>query len=425
MKLRKVIFIVLLFVVFDVPVCGEDVFRVEQEEVNPWTNLNFNNKNEDFHFIILADRTGGHRTGIFSAAVDKVNLLQPEFVICVGDLIEGYDEQAEKIDQQWEDFNSLVAGLEMPFFYVPGNHDISNQVMLKAWNKRYGRSYYHFIYHNVLFLCLNSEWGNHKHREKYLSDLQINYFRRVLRDNEAVRWTLVFLHRPLWEYEETNWSKFEELLGKRDYTVFAGHEHQYAKAVRKGRSYIRLATTGGYSTLNGPSVGTFDHVVWVTMKDDGPVIANLMLDGIRTEDVTPYAVAAMARKIKEKMDSGEIVEFEPLQVEGDVFKGGGTRMKITNFAPLPMKVEGEFRETDSVKVEPDTVKTTVWPLLSKSIDVAVDVHEPMTIEDIGEIKFDVRIVYSFPGRKPASAGFTSSISISRKQPSAYQEQEQN
>src|SRR5206468_2697058 len=63
--------------------------KIRVEEKNPWTNLELNNKERDFQFVIVTDRTGGHRPGVFGEAVRKINLLQPEFVISVGDLIEG------------------------------------------------------------------------------------------------------------------------------------------------------------------------------------------------------------------------------------------------------------------------------------------------------------------------------------------------
>jgi hypothetical protein len=42
--------------------------------------------------------------------------------------------------------------------------------------------------------------------------------------------------------------------------------------------YIRLSTTGGAWVLDPP--GNFDHIVWVTMTDKGPVVVNVTLDGI-------------------------------------------------------------------------------------------------------------------------------------------------
>src|SRR5690606_6387570 len=81
----------------------------------PWTHADFNNEADNFRFVIMADRTGGERGGVFDRAVDKVNLLQPEFVISVGDLVDGYTTDPGRIDQQWRQFESMIARLEMPF----------------------------------------------------------------------------------------------------------------------------------------------------------------------------------------------------------------------------------------------------------------------------------------------------------------------
>ena len=55
----------------------------------PWTAKKFLNDPADFQFAIVSDRTGGPREGIFPKAVDKLNELRPEFVITVGDMIQG------------------------------------------------------------------------------------------------------------------------------------------------------------------------------------------------------------------------------------------------------------------------------------------------------------------------------------------------
>ena len=89
-----------------------------------------------------------------------------------------------------KDFNRLA----MRFYYVPGNHDLSNLQMSKQWVERFGCSYYHFVYRNVLFLCLNSEDPPDTH----ISPEQAQYVRDVLAQNANVRWTFVFLHKPMW-----------------------------------------------------------------------------------------------------------------------------------------------------------------------------------------------------------------------------------
>jgi hypothetical protein len=70
------------------------------EEVNPWSHLDVNADAENFQFAIVSDRTGGHRAGVFPLALEKLNLLQPEFVVSVGDLIEGYTEDRVQLDRR-------------------------------------------------------------------------------------------------------------------------------------------------------------------------------------------------------------------------------------------------------------------------------------------------------------------------------------
>jgi len=43
-----------------------------------------------FTFAIVSDRTGWHRPGVFESAMARLNWLSPDFVMSVGDLIEGY-----------------------------------------------------------------------------------------------------------------------------------------------------------------------------------------------------------------------------------------------------------------------------------------------------------------------------------------------
>jgi hypothetical protein len=118
-----------------------------------------------------------------------------------------------------------------------------------------------------------------------MSDEQLAWAKQVLSENDKVRWTILFIHKPMWQYGPlTNWDSMERLLGDRPRTVFAGHHHRYVVNKMGPHTYYALATTGGASKLLGPAEGSFDHVTWVTMTPQGPRLANLMLDGIWTDD---------------------------------------------------------------------------------------------------------------------------------------------
>ena len=115
----------------------EKELQIQIGDKNPWTSLKMNNDPDDFRFAVVSDRTGGHRPKIFSQAMQQINLLQPEFVMSVGDLIEGYSDKSDKVEQEWTEFQSYVKRLQMPFFYVPGNHDITNAMQEKMYREKY------------------------------------------------------------------------------------------------------------------------------------------------------------------------------------------------------------------------------------------------------------------------------------------------
>lgn len=333
------------------------------EGATPWTNLALNNDPCLFQFAIVTDRTGGLRPGIFKEGIDRLNLLEPEFVMSVGDFIPGYTTDENEINRQWDEFEGIVDALKMPFFYVPGNHDLTNEVLLAHWKKRFGPTYYHFIYKDVLFLCLNTEDQLRGAGRGSISDDQYEYVKQVLVDNPKVKWTMVFLHQPLWSQSDPKrWPDIEQLLADRKHSVFAGHVHRYTKYERNDSKYFTLATTGGGSRLRGPRLGEFDHVSWVSMTKEGPVVANLQLEGIWGEDVVTEDIRSYISKVQ---DLRKVV-FEPY-FTADTFSEGAMGVKVTNDADVPMKVKlstgfswdltGYFEEPE-LEVAPNSVAMT-------------------------------------------------------------------
>ncbi|TXF86302.1 hypothetical protein FUA23_19480 [Neolewinella aurantiaca] len=338
----------------------------------PWTSLDIEAPDGQFQFAIVTDRTGGLRPGIFSEAVDKLNLLRPPFVMSVGDLITGYTRDLTELNRQWDEFDAMVNRLEMPFFYVPGNHDITNAVMDSLWTERLGPKYYHFVYQDVLFLCLNSEDQYRGAGKGTISDQQYDYIEKVLADNDDVRWTFVFLHQPLWDQENAErWADVETLLSNREHNVFAGHVHHYQKFQRNNGRYYTLATTGGGSGLRGPRLGEFDHVSWVTMTADGPVMANIALDGIHSDSITTREDYNFFTNIYRSNP----VRFEPILAGSAPSGSERVKMQFHNPADLPMhvKINPGFSfdylselPIDTLTVPPNNVVDFSWEIRSRS-----------------------------------------------------------
>lgn len=381
--------------------------RLTIEERNPWTHLDWNADPRRFQFAIVADRVGGHRPGIFEAAMAKLNLMQPEFVLCVGDLIEGYSEDPPTIQSEWAEVEGMVRSLEMPFFFVPGNHDVTNLTEVAEWQNRFGRLYYHFVYQDVLFLCLDSD----DPPTDRISAPQIDYVRQALQENPQVRWTLVFLHKPLWTYgQDTGWSQIEALLEGRPHTVFAGHYHTYAKDERNGSRYFILATTGGASSLQGPVYGEFDHLVWVTMTDEGPRIANLMLDGIQDEDIRTARTAAIVDQVL----MGSAVAPTPIWAEGRHFRGAVTQLQLTNDTDLPMRLRGQFQPDAALQVLPTELQVTVPPKSTHPLPLTVQPRQgKVAVDGLKPLTLSWQLTFDPDGARPIELDGSSRVVVDR------------
>jgi len=311
----------------------------------PWTSETFKNDPDNFQFAIIGDRTGGANVlRTFALAVNQLNLLQPEFVINVGDLIEGYSDDAAKLNAEWSEADGLLNNLEMPFFRTPGNHDIANEVAQRVWHERYGATYYYFVYGNVLFLVLDSEdppraapEGMEEKIAEYnrlqtedppraqamlaefmsdeaviaalgkpvdFDDAQMTFLKKALAQNLDVRWTFLFLHEPAWENPSESFKEIQGLLRNRGHTFFAGHLHYYDYDEIDGREYITMGPAGASFHHEGP--GNVDHIAWVTMTDEGPQIANIALKGVfDRKGLDPEMFGAYDRKGATGVSSNE------------------------------------------------------------------------------------------------------------------------
>jgi hypothetical protein len=394
-------FLFFFFTVFSQEDCTvKQPFYVEDiGEVNPWSSLDMNNPDCQFQFAIVTDRTGGHRPGVFEDGVKKLNLLQPEFVMSVGDLIEGYIEDTVELNRQWEEFDGFVDQLEMPFFYVPGNHDITNMLMEKLWLKRFGRTYYHFIYKDILFLCLNSEDQRRGAGRGTISDVQYEYIEETLKKHQDVNWTLVFMHQPLWNQEDPKrWADVETLLSARKHTVFVGHNHRYVKYDRNNGKYFILATTGGGSGLRGPRFGEFDHVMWVTMTPEGPILANLLLDGIWNENVSTEESKAYI----ERLIVGNCFSVEPIFTEEKDFPGGKMKVRLRNDENIPMKVVLKEGFSWDLYGQLDTNKIELLPNSVKEIWLRLEPKKKKPVSDIDPLKLTAELTFDLGEEKGIS-----------------------
>ena len=240
----------------------------------------------DPRFVLISDRTGGARPGVFERGLAVTDLLAPDFAIQLGDLIEGYSHDIGEIDSQWREIDQVIAATRTPVIRVPGNHDVSNAAQALLWRERYGATYFSWRHDDVLFCVLDTQdppadyadpvlaelegerararapqqaredlerlhdWNGTQPAN--LSDAQLELVDDALRSHRDVRWTFLCMHMPLWQGDHPAWRRIRRSLGDRPYSAYAGHVHNYRHQLVNGQSHIRLGPTGGSWVLTRP-----------------------------------------------------------------------------------------------------------------------------------------------------------------------------
>ncbi len=248
-------------------------------------------------FAVIGDRTGGHQDGIHEKIVAEVAAAKPEFVITVGDHIEGYQQSDTlKLEQEWQEYKAIVAPLKVPFHYTPGNHDITYDNALGAYERNAGKPYYSFDYKRMHFTVLDaSRWDS----SDSLPAEQLNWLAQDLAKSSKTKFKFVFFHKPFWtasvaeDKHDTLHSLFKAYGVS---AVFNGHNHYYYSATYDGIKYTAVGSSGG-GTEPGPT-GVLYHWTLVTVDNrKGITIQPVLLGGEKRawDDVTWSDVQSVGR----------------------------------------------------------------------------------------------------------------------------------
>ena len=294
MKRRVAISIVAVFVtvVFG---CSKPEVTVAPERMScipdgiPTTDYPWSSDPRKFSFVILGDKTGGglENWPIFDRAVEEISLLNPDFVIMVGDQIQGNTRDTTVIREQWEEFWEHANSLRAPFFIVAGNHDVGYPEMYDWWKREYGATYYSFDHKGCHFLILSTE-----ETPRGLGEEQMQWAVNDLLQSKHARHTFVFMHKPVWipGYSPDFLSEFERLeavLQDRNYTVFAGHKHGLEFDTRNGRRiFLHGATGAGITPREAREFGVFHHYSHISVDADSVHIAIIEPGNILPSDIS-------------------------------------------------------------------------------------------------------------------------------------------
>jgi predicted phosphodiesterase len=223
----------------------------------------------NFHFSIIGDRTGGANPEIYDRVWREVDLLHPDFVVNVGDTIEGGNDQ--RAEQEWSALRPMWARYnKYPLYFTPGNHDVFSDASRKLYEKETGRpASYSFNYQNAHFTVLDNSGSDE------LPEAQIEFLRRDLEQNKERSPKFILFHRPFWipyVIFKNREFPFHQIAKKYGVAyVICGHMHQFMRMEQDGVVYLVVGSSGasmrrGLNAGQGFEQGWFYHHVQVRVK---------------------------------------------------------------------------------------------------------------------------------------------------------------
>ncbi|MEL7376709.1 MAG: hypothetical protein AAFN65_07110, partial [Bacteroidota bacterium] len=208
---------------------------------------------------------------------------------------------------------------------------------------------------------------------------------------------------------------------QREHTVFSGHVHHYQRFTRNNGRYYTLATTGGGSRLRGPRLGEFDHISWVTMTDDGPIMANLALDGIYSDSITTKADYDFIRTFTENRP----IRFGLMGNPNIRLANHNVSLQLHNPTDIPMQVHIDPRFSfdflaelpiDTLTVPPNSVEDYEFKLQTRGEAIHNDAFLPLHIDisfDKGEELLTIPFAFNIAPVERFDLTYTESLTMDK------------
>ena len=221
----------------------------------------------DFRFTILGDRTGEAVPGVYQEAWREIAADHPNFVINVGDTIQGGNDGT--LDAEWRQIRTLLAPYRRyRLFYVPGNHDVWSEPSAAAFQKYTGRPlHYSFDYGKAHFTVIDNS------RTDQLPPEELSFLEKDLQEHARQKLKFIFFHRPFWVLHvvlrNPDFALHKLALQYGVKYIVCGHVHEMLRFELDGVTYLSMASSGGHlrERQNYANGWFFQHTL-VSVHDD-------------------------------------------------------------------------------------------------------------------------------------------------------------
>jgi Icc protein len=199
---------------------------------------------ESSRFIILGDRTGEARPGVFEQVWREAAAEDPAFVVTAGDTIEGLQDATA--ETEWQEVERILRPYSRyPLFFTAGNHDIWSAASERLY-RQYTRHppHYSFDRGRAHFTILDNS------RSDELSAEELTFLEEDLKAHAAQPMKFIFSHRPSWlinvAFRDLNFPLHRLARQYGVQYVIAGHVHQMMHFQLQGVTYLSLPSAGGH-----------------------------------------------------------------------------------------------------------------------------------------------------------------------------------
>ena len=239
----------------------------------------------NFKFAVWGD-SQFHNPETFEEIVRETELLKPEFVVHVGDMIHGYTYDPEKTGREWDRFKKQISPLSAPFYPTPGNHDVTTPEIEPVYGEVWGenRYYYSFDASGVHFIVLDNFY---RQNWDTVAGEQLEWLKKDLEANQNAEHIFLSMHAPLHLTKEKEWNQIHEILKKYPVrAVFTGHSHIYDHRIIDDIRYFCLNSSGRMTFYNH-FLGRSHHFLVASVKEKRVHYAILTDGSIYPPDAVP------------------------------------------------------------------------------------------------------------------------------------------
>lgn len=271
-----------------------------------------------YSFIVAGHAYGAHATqsnGLhpnFLASLNAGYDTTVRFMVLTGDIVNYSTEES------WQQVEAELAGLNIPAYYVMGNHD-ANVIGKAVFEDKFGGLYYAFDYGKERFVILNSIEA-----DRAISPNQLIFLKGQLETlPDTVKNVFIFFHEVIWNSHEkykgvlsNSRSRYDQMV---DYSNYWDEVHPLLEQYTNKKIFVMAGDVGGNPDATATFYDQWEHVTLLAsgmgeVEDENYLLVSLMTDGSVALKPIPLNVEIVMNNIEyySVPKQPEFIEFESI-----------------------------------------------------------------------------------------------------------------